>query len=287
MGVFFIDTDSELWYDKVEEFGLKLIRMPYFLKGQEYLDDGGKSSDYKSFFAAMREGEMPKTAALNEQNYLDYFEPYFAAGEDMFYLTFSHQLSATFQFMESALEKLRAKYPQARFRWFDSKGISMSCGIQCYYAGKMYKEGKSFDEIIAFLEDFTKHVSCTFVVDDLHHLKRGGRISATVAILGGLLGIKPVIKVTDEGKLVNVDKIKGSRRVISYMAEKFNENVLDCKNYDVWIMQGDCLERGEELKAAILEKHPEANVHVQMVGPVIGAHCGPGTLGLIYYGKTR
>ncbi len=287
MSVFFIDADAELWYDKAEEFGLKLIKMPYILKGQEYFDDNGKNSDYKSFFEAVRAGEMPKTSALNVQDYLDYFEPYFQKGEDIFYLTFSHKLSGTFQFMDLAVAELKQKYPNATFRSFDSKGISMSCGIQCYYAGKMYKEGKSFDEIIAFLEDFTNHVSTYFIVDDLNHLKRGGRISPAVAFLGGMLGIKPVLKIMEDGSIDKVDTVKGSRKVIGYLLDRFCENVMDCENYDVWIMHGDCEDKAETLKNAILEKYPNATIHIQMVGPVIGTHCGPGTLGLIFCGKQR
>lgn len=287
MRTFFIDTDSELPFEHVKDLGLQLIKMPYILDGEERFDDAGEDTDYKAFFDKLREGKTSTTAALNTQDYLEIFEPFFKRGDEMFYLTFSHQMSATFTFMEVALKELKEKYPDASFRSFDSKSISMGCGIQCYYAGKMFKEGKSFDEIIAFLEEFSPKVATYFAVDDLDHLKRGGRLSGVAAFAGKLIGIKPILNITDEGKIVKYSTVKGSKKVISFFVDRMKEIASDLDKYDVFILQGDCPEQGEALKNAVLEAFPQTKVHVQMVGPVIGSHCGPGTLGVIFHANMR
>jgi DegV family protein with EDD domain len=287
MRTFFIDTDSELHFNLVKEFGLELIKMPYVLDGVEYLDDAGESGDYKSFFDALRQGKTSTTSALNTQNYLDIFEPHFKNGEEMFYLTFSHEMSATFSFMDEAIKELSAKYPEASFRSFDSKSISLGCGAQCYYAGKMFKEGKSFDEIIAFLEEFSPATATYFAVDDLDYLKKGGRLSGAAAFAGKLLGIKPILQITDEGKIIKYNTVKGSKKVIGFFIDLMKESATELDKYDVFVLHGDCLERGEELKAAVLQQFPETRVQMQMVGPVIGTHCGPGTLGIIFHAKHR
>ncbi|MBR2303063.1 MAG: DegV family protein [Clostridia bacterium] len=285
MRVFFIDTDSELPFNYANELGLKLIKMPYILDGVECFDDAGENSDQKAFFNTLREGKTSKTAALNMQDYIDIFEPHFKNGDEMFYLTFSRTMSGTFNYMDTAIKELREKYPNASFRDFDSRNISLGTGIQCYYAGKMFKEGKSFDEIIAFLEDFSKHVGVYFAVDDLNHLKRGGRVSGVTAVIGSVLGIKPILTVTEEAKLEKFTTVKGSKKVISFFMERMKEEAGDLDKYDVFIMQADVEEKGEALKKAVLEAFPNTNVHVLMVGPVVGSHCGPGTLGIIYHRK--
>lgn len=285
MRVFFIDTDSELPFNYANELGLKLIKMPYILDGEERFDDAGENSDQKAFFNTLREGKTSKTAALNMQDYIDIFEPHFKNGDEMFYLTFSRTMSGTFNYMDNALKELREKYPNASFRDFDSRSISLGTGIQCYYAGKMFKEGKSFDEIIEFLQEFSKQIAVYFAVDDLGHLKRGGRISGITAVVGSVLGIKPILTMTEDAKLDKCGTVKGSKKVISFFIDKLKEEACDLDKYDVFIMQADVEDKGEALKKAVLEEFPDTSVHVLMVGPVIGSHCGPGTLGIIYHKK--
>lgn len=287
MRTFFIDTDSELPFQTAKELGLEIIRMPYTLDGIEYYDDAGEHGDYKEFFHALREQKESKTSALNTQDYLDILEPHFKNGDEMFYLTFSHKMSATFQFLDAAVKELSEKYPKASFRQFDSNSISMGSGMQCYYAGKMFKEGKSFDEIIAFLEEFSPHIATYFAVDDINHLKRGGRLSGTTAFFANVLGIKPILYVTDEGTIVKYDTVKGSKKVNDYLINLMKETATDLDKYDVFLLHGDCIERGEALKAAVEENFPETTVHLQMVGPVIGTHAGPGVVGVIFHAKHR
>lgn len=286
MSVLFCDTNCELWYDKAEALGLKVIRMPYTLDGVEYYYDLGKETDFKHFFGRMRAKSMPTTAALNEFDYIDYFEPVFAEGKDIFYITFSHQLSGTFEFMNKAIAHLKEKYPERKITVFDTKSISMGAGFQVYYGGKKQKEGAGDEELLAYLEDLRKHTGVYFAVNDLFHLKRGGRLSGAAATVGTILGVKPIIKINDEGKLVPVFKEKGTKKAISRLASMVAEQGDKFDKYDVYVLDADCPQEADELKDKINElTGGKANIIRQTIGPVIATHCGPGTLGIVFYSK--
>ncbi|MEG1805859.1 MAG: DegV family protein [Clostridia bacterium] len=285
---YFCDTDCELWYTEVEKLGIETIKMPYILDGVEYLYDFGRETDFEHFYKRLKEGAMPTTAALNEYDYTQYFEPIFAAGDDIFYIAFSSQMSGTFGSMHNAVNELKAKYPNRKFIYFDTLSISMGAGMQVYYAMQLKNSGASDDEVLAFLQDFTKHVETLFSVDDLHHLKRGGRLSPTAATIGTLLNLKPILTINDEGKIKPIAKVNGLNLVMKYFVNEITKNAVDLDKYDVWIMHADCLDRAEKLKARIEEATGgKANVRIILVGPVIGAHCGAGTLAVIFPSKQR
>ncbi len=280
----FCDTNSELWFSEAKELGLSVIRMPYVLDGKEYAYDLGEATDFKHFFGRMREGAVPTTSAINEQDYLDYFEPVLQEGKDIYYISFSHKMSATFDAMDRAVAALKEKYPDRIIRTFDTKAISFGAGFQVWYAAQKWKEGVTMDELESYLEQLRAHTVVYFVVDDLVYLKRGGRISAVTAAFGKLLGIKPLISIAEDGTLQSVGKIKGSKKVISEFIRLMHEHNCNA-GYRIKVMQADCPETGEALASAIrAEFGQDAPVDCQMVGPVIGTHCGPGTLGLIFYG---
>lgn len=288
MSVLFIDTDGELRFDLADEITANVIRMPYTLNGTEYLDDGGREINYSDFFKALREGGTSSTAALNSMDYVRYFEPFFAKGEDILYISFGENYSATFGFMDTAVKELSEKYPDAKFTRFDTGSISMGCGFMQYYGGKKFIEnGGNVQETVEYLEKLKWNVFTMFIVDDLNHLKKGGRVSPATAVIGSILGIKPVLKITDACKIEKVDTVKGSKKVISYLLDQFKQHCDDCENYDVWILQADKEADAEALKKGILEAKPNANVHIQLVGPVIGTHCGPGTLSVICHSEKR
>lgn len=284
----FCDSNCELWHLKVKELGLRVIRMPYVLDGEEYYYDMGGNTDFGHFYDRMRAGAVPTTSAINEQNYIDYFEPFLQAGEDIFYITFSHKLSATFESMDRAIASLKERYPERTVRTFDTRSISLGAGFQVYYAALKYKEGASMDELEAFLSDFSQHVYTYFIVDDLVYLKRGGRISAMTAAFGSLLNIKPVITVMPDGSLKSIGKVKGAKRVFSEFIRIMKEKKCDLQNYHVDILQADCNETGEGFIQALKAEFGEnVSVKSQIVGPVIASHCGPGTLGVIFYGDIK
>lgn len=173
----FCDSNCELWHETVKELGLKVIRMPYTIDGEMYYYDMGENTDFKGFFDKMKKGAEAKTQALNEYDYLEYFEPFLAAGEDIYYITFSHKMSGTFEAMKSAIVKLKAKYPEREIRYKDSKTISLGAGMVVYYGALEYQKGATMDELDAYLDELIEHVATYFVVEDLTYLHRGGRVS--------------------------------------------------------------------------------------------------------------
>lgn len=282
MSVIFTDTDCELWYTMMPELGCEVIKMPYTIDGTEYFYDNGETTDFKDFYARVRGGSMPVTSALNPVQYTELFEPFFKAGEDILYISFSAELSGTFEHMETAVKALFEKYPKAKFRRFDTKNISWGAGLQAYYAIKEFKKGKSLDDVIAFLEKFTNEIGVYFMVDSLQHLKKGGRLTGLQAALGTLLAVKPILTV-NEGKLVVTTKANGLNKAISYLAERVKEKATELDKYPIVILDADSAEAAEKLIAKVKEAVGETEIWHYPVGPVIGTHCGPGTLGIIFH----
>ena len=286
MSVLLCDSNCELWYTTVKELGIDYIPMPYLYNDREYFYDLGENTDFAAFYSAVRAGAVPKTQALNPENYKDVLEPYFAAGEDVLYISFSHAMSGTFAQLDAALPELKQKYPNRKCTVFDTKSISLGTGIQVKAAAELKNKGASDEEIISFLNDFTNRVAVYFVVDDLMHLKRGGRLPAASAAVGTLLSVKPVLTTNSQGGLSVLEKVSGRKKAVRSLCEKVARTITDY-NYPVYVLDADCKEDGDELAARIKARRPEADIVRQTVGPVIGSHCGPGTLGVIFIADER
>lgn len=286
MSILLCDSNGELWFDVVKQLGMDFISMPYCYCDKEYSYDLGENTDFAAFYSAVRAGNVPKTMALNPENYKDILTPYFEAGEDVLYVSFSHAMSGTFNQLNAALAELKEKYPQRKCTVFDTKSISLGAGIQMLAAAKKKQEGATDEEIIEFLKDFTNKVCVYFSVDDLMHLKRGGRLSAVSAVAGTILNIKPILTIDEKGGLGVFEKAKGRKNAIRNLAQKVIEGLKDT-SYPVYIVDADCKDDGDELASLIKEKRPDAEIVRQIVGPVIGSHCGPGTLCVIFIGDKR
>lgn len=286
MSTMIFDSNGELWYTRAEELGLDYISMPYYINGEEYFYDLGKATNFRKFYDLVRAGNIPKTQALNPEDYKNFLTPYFERGEDILYISFSHKLSGTFQSLDLALRELRERYPDRKCTVFDTNSISLGTGIQVEAAARRKAEGASDEEILAFLSAFTDRVCVYFTVDDLMHLKRGGRCSGLAAVAGTVLGLKPMLSMGADGGLAVLSKISGRKKAIRTLAEKVVSELTD-ESYPVYVVDADCPEEGDKLRDLILEKRPGANVVRQIVGPVIGSHCGPGTLGVIFIGDKR
>lgn len=280
MSKFFCDSNCELWFDKAESLGINYISMPYTVGDNEYYYDLGKNTDNRKFFEDMRKGAVPKTSALNMQNYIDYFEPVLKQGEDIIYVTFSHKMSATFESMAKAIEQLKQTYPERTVSVVDTKHISMAAGIVVYYAAKLHNEGASDEEVVKFVESFRERVKCYFTVSNLIYLKRGGRLSSFKAFVGTLFDIKPIISNID-GKLENIEKSKGRKKSLKDLTGYLEKDKVDL-SYPIVIMNADCDPDADYTVSAIREKYPDAEIWEQLVGPVIGSHCGPDTIGVIF-----
>lgn len=283
----FCDSNCELWHTEVKKLGLNLIRMPYTVGEEEFFYDMGENTDFAAFFKSMREGAVPKTSALNSTIYTEYFEPVLQAGEDIYYITFSHAMSKTFDAMDAAIAELKKKYPEREIRTIDTKAISLGSGFITYYAALKYRDGSTMDELDEYINELIPHTATYFAVEDLTYLYRGGRVSGVSKVFGNLLSIKPVLYFNDEGKIINIAKAKGFKKALSTMLNFLNEKGEDVEKYKVFVLHADCKEVAEGFVEDIKELYPEADVEIQPVGPVIGSHCGPGTVGLIFHCKER
>ena len=283
MSVLICDSNSEVWYSRLQELNVPFIAMPYTIGDEEYAYDLGEKTDFKSFYKRLENGEIAKTQAFNPDNYKEIIEPYFKKGEDVLYVSFSHEMSGTFNQLFKALEELKERYPERKCTVFNTKSISLGAGIQVEEAAKMKNAGASDEEIIEFLETFSKRAKVYFVVDDLMHLKRGGRLTATAAFAGKLLGIKPLLTVDETGSLGAKEKIMGKRKAVRTIADRVIKELTGTE-YTVYVVDADAEQEGEELASIIREKRPEAKIKRQTIGPVVGAHCGRGTLGVIFIG---
>jgi len=284
--VLLIDADGELWYTRQEELGVECISMPYTYNDNEYYYDLGKNTDLKKFYQAIRDGAIPKTVALNPQEDDEIIEKHYAAGNDVLYVSFSHAMSGTFNHLNTALNMLAEKYPERKTTVFNTNSISLGAGLQMEYAAELKNKGASDEEILAFLKEFTNRSAVYFVVDDLMHLKRGGRLSGFAAFAGTLLSLKPILTIDAEGKLGVLEKVAGKKKAIRSIADKVNKTLTGLE-YRVYVLDADCPADGDMLADLIKQAHPDANIIRQTVGPVIGAHCGPGTVGAIFIADQR
>lgn len=285
--VLMTDSDSDLPYALKVKYDIPVVSMPYALNGKEYFDDLGQSLNYKDYFDAMRSGAAPVTAALNEEAYLEYFEPVLAAGKDLLFLAFSSQLSRTIQSVYAVQAQLKEKYPERRFIVVDTLAITAPQTLLILKAHEMYRAGADIETVAGWVEDNKLRVGVYLAVDDLKYLKRGGRISATAAVVGTMLDLKPIITLTREGTLTNCEKIRGRKKAMNYMLDKSLEAMTDPDQNTVIVMHADCEADAEKLRDMLLARKPEAEVIISHIGPVIGAHTGPGALGLCFLGKER
>lgn len=281
MSKFFCDSNSEIWYTRFDELHATCIQMPYTVDGKESYYDLGRNTDNRAFFAAMRAGASVKTQALNESDYVAYFEPVLQNGEDILYVHFSRAMSGTFASMEKAIAYLQEKYPERKITTAETKHISMGSGMVTYYAAKLHNEGASDEEVVRFVQEFRTRVKTYFTVDDLVYLKRGGRLSAFKAMIGTILRLKPIIATNEEGKLVNILNAKGRKKALHTLIDYMERDGVDLQ-YPISVMNADTDEDTALFVEMIREKYPTAQVWEQTVGPVVGCHCGPDTIGLIF-----
>jgi DegV family protein with EDD domain len=288
MAVLFCDTDCELWYTTANELGLKVIGMPYTVNGVEKLYDLGENTDFIGFFDEMKAGATVTTSGLNFDTYVDIFEPYFKAGQDILYIAFSSKMSGTFGPMQQAVDALSEKYPTVRFRKFDTLNICLGAGLLVYLGAKEFiKNGGDIDKTYDYLESIINKVAIYFVVDDLKYLARGGRLSPSKAAFGNLMQLKPILRVGDEGEIDVYSKQQGSKKALKFMVDEFKKKYSPYDNAPVFIVGANNDKAVDEVKAQVKEFAPDAEILVQPIGPVIGAHCGPGTCGIIYPSVSR
>ncbi len=283
--VIFTDSSCDLSTDKIAEFGLKVV--PLELNIEEKGCILNNEIDPKEVYALLRQKQSIKTAAANMDRFAEAFESELASGKDVLYLGFSSALSATFMSGKNAASELSEKYPDRKIIAVDTLCASLGQGLLVTLACRKKAEGATIDEVAEFVEQNKLHLCHWFTVDDLFFLKRGGRISAATAIVGTMLSFKPVMHVDNEGRLINVTKVRGRRAAIAALVEKMKENAIDPKSQTIYICHGDCYDDAKLLADMVTEEFGITDIFIDYTGPVIGSHSGPGTLALFYLGTER
>lgn len=285
--VIFTDSSCDLPLNIIQKFDIKYLGLICNLNEKEYIEDFGQSLPYKDFFNAIREGATPTTAQINSFRFQEAFEPYVKEGKSIIYIAFSSALSGTCYSSFIVKNELLEKYPDADISIIDTKAASGGVGLLVYHAGLMKSQGKSKNEIVQWLEDNKLKVCHFFTVDDLNHLKRGGRISSTSAAIGGILNIKPVLFVNNDGELKNFAKAKGRKKAIKILFESFEKHIINPEEQVLLINHGDCLEDAEDLAAMIIDRYTVKDIIINFTGVVIGSHAGCGFLSLFFLGDER
>ena len=285
--VFMTDSDSDLHYTIADEKHIPVVQMPYTLDGKEYLDDNGRAGVEKDFFRRMREGAMPNTSLLPTETYLDYFEPVLKE-QDLLFVAFSSKMSSTINNVYEARRILLDKYPGRRFTVVDTLSISGPMTALLVKAHELYEQGKSMDEVERWLLDNRLRAHAWLTVGDLKYLARGGRISSTSAFFGSVLDIKPIICMGKGGKLDPAEKVQGRKKALKTIVERTAEYIEQPEEQTVIILQGDVEDEANWLAEALRQRIPTIrDIRIQIIGPVIGAHCGPGTIAICFLGKER
>ena len=285
----FTDTDTDITPVEAKEYGYHLISMPYTENAKTVFPyEDFEVFDGHAFYQKLREGSLPTTSAISREKYVEYFEPEFKAGNDIFYVHFSRAMTITFDNMDEALKILKEKYPERKFYEIDTKGITtISCAI-VRAIGELFKAGKTPEEVLEWASvEVDKH-AMYFFADDLKFFKHSGRVSGIAGTMGTLLGIRPIIHMSGEGKMVSVGKEKGRPKAIARLLAYMDELGDDITGHPVYIGHTDAPELVEELTAALREKYGDAlNLRVVVVNPTAGSHCGPNGIGVCFHAIHR
>jgi DegV family protein with EDD domain len=277
------DSASDLTKEYFNEYDMEMVSLTVHLDETDYKD--GIDILPKNVFDAMRKGKSPKTSQVSPQTFKDIFTEYANSNQTLIYLAFSSELSGTYQTAKMMEQEVKEEYPDADIHVLDTKCASIGYGLVVLNAAKMAKEGKSKEEIIDDATNRALHMEHIFTVDDLEYLKRGGRVSKTAAFVGTLLNIKPILHV-EQGKLIPLEKMRGTKKLLGRMMELMEERGGDFENQVVGISHGDDLERAEQLAEMIKEKFGVKEFVIEYVGSAIGAHAGPGTIALFFLNKS-
>ena len=289
MLVLYTDTDTDLTPEEAIYYGYKMISMPYIVKGKEikpYVDF--KTFDSHSFYNSLREGLLPTTCALNSEEYKKYFEEEFKKGNDILYVHFSKAMTCTFDSMNIALEELKTIYPERKFYTIDTKAITIASLNIVKEVGDMYKQGNTIEEILSWAETEVDHFAQYFYADNLKFFKRSGRVSNIAGIMGDLIGIKPIIHMSSEGKMINVAKVKGRIKALQAIIAYMEELGDDMENHRIIIGHTDALELANKLEEMIIDKFGNnLKIEYAIVNPTAGSHCGPDGVGVSFHAKHR
>ena len=284
--VILTDSCCDLSDRLVKELHLTVLPLSFYLEGREYFNyPDNRDIDPRDFYAKLRGGALGTTSAVSTGMFEATMSRLVEEGKDVLCISFSSGLSTTYQSACIAAAEVMDAHPESKVLVVDSLCASLGQGLLVYLAALEKAKGRSIEEVRDFAEERKLHICHWFTVDDLNHLKRGGRVSAAAALFGTMLHMKPVLHVDGEGHLIPVDKVRGRKASIQAVLEQMGQLVEDPSV--VFISHGDCEEEAVALGKAIREKYPVDKLVINFVGPVIGNHSGPGTLALCFRGTHR
>lgn len=284
--ILFTDSACDIKPALLKDWGVRSLSLSFRFENEDR-EYSNEDMEPAIFYDRMREGGIAKTAAINPEGFEKAFEEILKQGQDILYLGFSSGLSTTFHSAQIAAEELRERYPDRKILTVDTLAASAGQGLLLYLVSRQKEQGASIEDAAAYAEELRPRLCHWFTVNDLVYLKRGGRVSPTVAFVGNLLGIKPVLHVDDEGHLVSVSKARGRKAAVAALAEKYGELAATPGQGPIYISHSDCVEDAETLKAQLQAEYGAGVEIITDVGPVIGAHSGPGTLALFFVGTQR
>ena len=284
---FCITTDSgadlPLSYCKAHD--VTVLPLGFTLEGHTY--HGTEAMDNKVFYDKLRSGALPTTSAANPEDTAALFRTYMEQGKDLLHIAFSSGLSSTSDAAQLAAQLVLEEYPERKILVVDSLCASMGQGFLVHQAVKLRDAGETLEATAKKVTDMRLNVVHNFTVDDLEHLHRGGRVSKATAVVGSLMGIKPILHVDDTGHLTAVGKVRGRKASIQALADRMEQQMKGFDNPEVFISHGDCLQDAEALAEMVRSRFGIENIMIGYIGPVIGTHSGPGTLALYFFGSPR
>ena len=284
--VILTDSCCDLPATMAEEMELCVLPLSFVMEGREYFNYlDHRDIAPADFYRRLRDGALGTTSAINVAFFTETMSALVAEGKDVLCISFSSGLSTTYQSACIAAEDVMAAHPDSRVLVCDSRAASMGQGLLVYLAVQEKRKGRSIEEVRDFVEERKNHIDHWFTVDDLNHLKRGGRVSAAAALVGTMLQMKPVLHVDDDGHLIPMSKVRGRKASMRALVEQMEELAEDTSV--VLISHGDCEADARELAEMIQAKHKVDKLVISYVGPVIGNHSGPGTLALFFQGKHK
>lgn len=282
------DSSCDLSEELVKELELTVVELSYTLNGKEYGNGmDGAHMTVAEFYRHLREGEPCTTSAVNVDSFMRATEPLLQQGRDVLNIAFSSGLSNTCNAARMACEELSAKYPERKVVCIDSLAASLGQGLLVYLAVQQKRAGRTLQETADWVEQNKLHLCHWFTVDDLKFLKRGGRISGTTALIGSMLSIKPVLHVDNAGHLINVGKVRGRRASLDALVDHMEQTAVNPAEQTVFISHGDSAADAEYVASEVKRRMGVKKVFTGYVGPVIGAHSGPGTMALFFLGDNR
>ena len=286
--VLLTDSSADLSAELVRDLDIQVLPLSFTIHNKNYYNyPDNRDMNPHEFYIRLRHGEVATTSAMNVAQYTEVMEPFLQQGLDVLILAFSSGLSSTYQSSRLAAEELMEKYPQRKIFTVDTLCASMGQGLLVYLAARKRQGGASIEEVRDWTETRKLSICHQFTVDDLHFLKRGGRISGATALMGTMLNIKPVLHVDETGRLVNIGKARGRQAALKALMDKMEQTAIDPHSQTVFISHGDCPEDAQTLAQMVRERFGVREIVINYIGPVIGAHSGPGTLALFYIGTER